>query len=114
MPASGPTCVLFALRRESLYFRRRFPPYESCAAPCWASWCGARDLGLLVVETGVGATCTREALDWLLHDIHPARVLFAGFAGALSSEVHVGDVCWASEVEDTGGRVYLATWRHEH
>jgi adenosylhomocysteine nucleosidase len=109
-------CVLFALRRESRYFRRHYPPFATPAqAPCWARWCGKRAHPILLLETGVGAARTTAALDWALSlPQRPRRFLFAGFAGALTAKLRVGDVLWASEVVDESGQAWSTTWCCNH
>lgn len=107
--------MLFALRRESMYFRRRFRPFAACDAPCWARWCGAPDQPILLVETGMGGARVHAALDWLLQDSRrPGRIAFAGFGGSLSPSVGVGAVVWATAVLDHAGQVWPTTWRQAH
>jgi hypothetical protein len=111
-------CVLFALRREALPFRREFRPHQRFpGAPCWARFCGPAWLTVLVLETGVGTGRARAALDWLLARpalanvvYRPRLVLSAGFCGALDEQLRVGDVLLATEVADTHGRCRPTTW----
>jgi adenosylhomocysteine nucleosidase len=111
-------CVLFALRRESQYFRREFPPHTRFReAPCWAWFCGPAWLTVLVVETGPGAAAMERALRWLLSTplfgnvpYLPKLVLSAGFSGALRPERRVGDLLLATEVCDGEGNSWPATW----
>ncbi len=117
VPADAP-CVLFALRRESLAFRRAFRPRRHWPqAPCWMSFCQSASLTVLAVETGVGSDRTRQALQWLLGQprlgetrYRPRVVVSAGFAGALQEELVVGDVVLAAEVVDEQGQRWPATW----
>ncbi len=103
-------CVLFALRRESWFFRRNGPPLRRLpSAP------GAASLGgtppFLLIETGVGAAAVERSLHWLFdHVPRPAFVVFAGFAGGLRSSLNVADVMVASEVHDADGRRWRTTW----
>ncbi len=107
-------CILFALRRESGPFRREFPPRQAFSgAPCWAQFCGP----VLIVETGVGQTNVAHAVDWLLAKpkfdgvpFEPKLLIFAGFAGALTEALHVGDIVLADEVVDTHGNCWRTTW----
>ena len=41
---------------------------------------------------GIGAEAARRATEALIQDVHPVQVLSVGFAGALDSTLHVGDV----------------------
>ena len=111
-------CILFALRRESAPFRREFRPHQAFpASPCWARFCGPPWLTVLVVETGVGQAHVARVLDWLLAKpkfdqvtYQPSMILFAGFAGALTDSLHVGDIVLADEVLDAHGKRWPTTW----
>jgi adenosylhomocysteine nucleosidase len=111
-------CILFALRRESGPFRREFRPQQSFpGAPCWARFCGPAWLTVLLVETGMGQANVSTALDWLLSEpsfegvpYRPQLLLFAGFAGALTESLRVGDIVLAEEVVDTSGGRWRTTW----
>lgn len=111
-------CVLFALRRERGPFCREFAPNQAFpGAPCWASFCGPAWLTVLTMETGVGAANVNRSLDWLLSKpalervpYEPNLLIFAGFAGALTPEMHVGDVLLATEVRDEHGHAWPTTW----
>ncbi len=104
-------CVLFPMRRESSHFLRRFRPTQRVPdAPCWASFCGAADRSVLVVETGIGKENALRAVDWILAkpiidglEYVPRFVVLAGFAGALVEGLRVGDVICATEVVDPLG-----------
>jgi adenosylhomocysteine nucleosidase len=99
-------CVVFALRRESAPFVRLFPVQQRFpGAPCRARFCGPSWLTVLVLETGVGPSCARRALDWLLTaplldnvPYRPKLVVSAGFCGALRPGYRAGDVVLADEV----------------
>jgi nucleoside phosphorylase len=114
-------CVLFALSRESMSFRREFPPQQRFpGAPCRAHFCGPAWLTLVVLETGVGPRATEQAVTWVLGrpmfgDVAycPKVVLCAGFSGALRPGRRVGDLVLATEVADTDGGVWPATWPGE-
>src|SRR5258708_24467505 len=111
-------CVLFALRRESQAFRREFRPHQRFpGAPCWARFCGPAWLTALVLETGLGPARMEATLDWLLGGpllgnvpYRPKVVVSAGFSGALQEGLQVGDVILATEVADTQGNSWPATW----
>jgi hypothetical protein len=106
------------VRRESAAFYREFRPQQRFpGAPCRARFCGPTWLTVLVLETGVGADRTERAMAWLLGQplfgslsYRPKLVLSAGFCGALQAVRAVGDVILATEVADTAGRVWPATW----
>jgi nucleoside phosphorylase len=101
-------CVVFALRRESMYFRRcfsfrqRFP-----GAPCPAEFRGSASRSVLMLETGVGAAAMEKALHWCLNaprfdgtPYRPRFVLSIGFSGALQVGQRVGDLILATEIID--------------
>ena len=48
-----------------------------------------------IVHTGVGAEACNERLEILLHKARPEFVITAGFAGAVSEELHLGDLILA-------------------
>lgn len=107
-------CILFALHRESAPFCRAYRPHRIVAgAPCRARLCGPAPNSVLVLETGVGQANVAAALDWLLATYRPRRMLFAGFAGALTDELHVGDVVLADEVLDLHGGRWKTTWAEQ-
>jgi nucleoside phosphorylase len=104
-PHAGP-CLLFALRRETLGFVRRFPKATVInGAPCAARIHDAFQQSVLVMETGVGPLRAERALDWLGTQMHfqPQCILSVGFAGALQESLRVGDLISASEVMDERG-----------
>jgi nucleoside phosphorylase len=114
-------CVVFALRRESMYFRRAFPIRRRFpGAPCLAQF---RQLpgdefhrsrqSVVMLETGVGAAATTTALSWCLSRprcqwmrYRPAFVLSVGFSGALQHQQRVGDLVLATEVVDPQGNTW--------
>ena len=117
-------CVLFAVRREALGFRREFRRNERFpGAPCPAYFCSPRELpelSVLVLETGIGAACARAALEWVLRQpvlenvpYRPKVVISAGFCGALRDGYRVGDVLVATEVTDGAGACRPTTWPGE-
>jgi adenosylhomocysteine nucleosidase len=105
-------CLLFAIRRENMYFRRDCGRVKQLnGAPCPAVLAELDRRALLVLETGVGRGAVENALDWVFaQPERPAFVLYAGFAGALDPALHVGDVLLADAVVDETGREWPATW----
>jgi adenosylhomocysteine nucleosidase len=111
-------CVLFALERECGPFCAEFRPNQAfTGAPCWARFCGPAWLSVLVVETGIGPANVAGALDWLLSKpsfgrvpYEPSLLIFAGFAGALTESLHVGDIVLADEIVDVCGNRWRPTW----
>jgi adenosylhomocysteine nucleosidase len=114
-------CVVFALRREAAPFLRTFRPQQRFpGAPCRARFCGPSWLTVLVLETGLGPGAVEAALTWALGappfgnvPYRPKLVLSAGFSGALRQGLHVGDLVLATEVVDTEGNRWPATWPGE-
>jgi hypothetical protein len=111
-------CVIFALRRESMAFRREFRPHQRFAgAPCRARFCGPAWLSVLLLETGPGLARAEQAVGWLLSEprlgnvpYRPRVVLSAGFGGALRDTYQVGAIILATEVVDGEGRRWPVTW----
>jgi adenosylhomocysteine nucleosidase len=121
-PMSGRTltnpCVIFALARESMYFRqqsrpqRRFP-----GAPCWNRFCESSALSVLTVHSGMGAVAAERAVNWILSKpllgslvYQPKFVIMAGFGGALNEQLQVGDVVLATEIGKHDGNFSPVTW----
>jgi adenosylhomocysteine nucleosidase len=109
-------CVVFALRREALYFRRTYP-LQQCFpdAPCHAELRGVQGTDVLMLETGVGAAAMATALRWCLSSLRfgerpyrPRLLVSAGFSGALQPQQHVGDLVLATEVIDLQGHRWPA------
>lgn len=124
-PAIAAPCVVFALRRESMYFRRAYP-FQQCfsAAPCRAETRGRNSLSpeksspgpwFLMLESGVGAAAMETALRWCLSGprfgdlpYRPRFLISAGFSGALQPELRIGDLLLANEIIDEHGNRWLA------
>jgi adenosylhomocysteine nucleosidase len=114
-------CILFALGREASAFLREFRPQERfTGAPCRARFCGPAWLSVCVLETGVGTERAEQAAAWLLDGpthggvpYRPKVVLCVGYAGALRENFRPGDVILATEVVDTEGGIWPATWPGE-
>jgi adenosylhomocysteine nucleosidase len=114
-------CILFALARERGPFCGEFRPSQAFTdAPCWARFCGPAWLSVLVVETGVGPANVTRVLDWLLATpkfgavpYEPSLLIFAGFAGALTDRLKIGDIVLADEIVDLHGHRWSTTWPPE-
>jgi nucleoside phosphorylase len=109
-------CILFAVRRESVYFRRSCGFLERVErAPCHA-WLATSPAGPLVLsETGIGPTAVESTLKWLLgQPQRPALLVYAGFTGALDDAGKVGDVVLADEVVDEAGKRWATAWPLPH
>jgi adenosylhomocysteine nucleosidase len=111
-------CILFALRREALFFRRHFrSKVRFPGAPCRA-WFGSQPgLSVLMLETGVGTKAVNRALGWALDGpklgvvtYRPRVVLSAGFSGALQPGLAVGDLVLAREFVNGKGDLISATF----
>src|SRR5947209_409183 len=97
-------CVLFALGRESQFFRQDHKPHRRfIGAPCWSSFCGSSPSPILVMHIGMGPQAAKVAIDWVLSKpkfenlvYQPKFVVMAGFAGALDESLRMGDVVLAS------------------
>lgn len=117
-------CVVFALRRESMSFRRAYPLFQKPfpGAPCLAQFRQPRGSELhrcihtvMMLETGVGEAAMTTALSWALSrprcdvwDYRPPFVISVGFSGALSPEQRVGDLVLAIEVVNEQGHRWSA------
>ncbi len=101
-------CVVFALDRESRYFRRFWKLGKQVpAAPCRACHATQASRSILYLQPGLGAQAMIAGLHWALQ--RPLSfVLLAGFSGALIPELKVGDLVQASEFSDTMGHVWPA------
>jgi adenosylhomocysteine nucleosidase len=108
----GTPCLLFAVRRESMFFRRDCGSLRPLpATPCGVFVGDLAGRSLRVLETGIGRSAVDDALDWILGEAMPPRFLvYAGFAGALDASVRVGDVLLADEVVDEAGRHWPRCW----
>ncbi len=96
--------VVFALAREATAFRCTFRARKRvAAAPCRAEWC---DEQVLVLETGVGPEAVARALRWLLAQAPVGLIVSAGFSGALSPNLRVGELVWAEEVVELDGSAW--------
>lgn len=122
-PAITAPCVVFALRRESMYLRRVCPfRGRISGAPCRAEKRCQEPFSpetvpdtFFLMETGVGATAMETALRWCLSAPHfggmpyrPRQLISAGFSGALQPGLRIGDLVCAIEVVDTHGNSWPA------
>lgn len=111
-------CLLFAHRRESLYFRRQFrPKVRFPGAPCPAWFASQPWLSVLMLETGVGPEAVGRSLRWALSApklgqviYRPRVVLSVGFSGALQADLHAGDLVLANEIVDRKGELRPASF----
>jgi adenosylhomocysteine nucleosidase len=99
--------VLFALEREASPFLKSRKSMRSFAdAPCRAALVESASGSLIVGVMGVGFDRARSAVHWLLQECTPRLVVVAGFAGALDSELKLGDIVIASEVIEAEDQVW--------
>lgn len=115
MTLSEP-CVVFALRREAMFFRRVYPYRRRFpGAPCRAQFRGTASQKLLMLETGVGEAAMKAALRWCLRGprfgdmvYRPRLLVSVGFSGALLPGQRVGDLVLATEIVDQRGNQWPA------
>lgn len=100
--------LLFALPEEYAAFKRAAGSWQLTHRTPFKSFLhSAPSRQLVLVETGMGRVGMLAALDWLLGWMRPDLVITAGFAGSLSEELAVGDVClgeaftWLDEGSNT-------------
>ena len=70
-----------------------------------------------IVHTGVGARNCNERLEALIHKTRPKFVISAGFAGAVTNELRVGDLILAENFSDStlladAGRILASSRAH--
>jgi adenosylhomocysteine nucleosidase len=106
-------CILFALRREAMFFWKRTTRAQIIAdCPCSAWLCDYSGKPVLVVQTGMGRSAAAAALRWALgNPLRIDRIIAAGFCGALRPGLSVGDLIWADEIVDVEGNCWPATCR---
>jgi adenosylhomocysteine nucleosidase len=111
-------CVIFALARESMYFRQQLRPQRRFpGAPCWNRFCESSALSVLTVHSGLGAVAAKRAINWILSKpllgslvYQPKFVIMAGFGGALTEQLQIGDVVLATEIGKHDGSSSPVTW----
>ena len=91
--------ITFALPSESSDLRRRLQGLER-HDNLLSGRIGTRDVTIL--HTGVGAKACNARLEMLLHKTRPGLVISSGFAGAVSEDLHVGDLILAKNFSDPG------------
>jgi adenosylhomocysteine nucleosidase len=109
-------CIVFAVRRESMYFRRAYPQRRRFpGAPCLARFGGSAEQTVLMLETGVGAAAMESAVRWCLSEprlgeaaYRPRLLLSLGFSGALRPDLCVGSLVLATEIVDCEGNCWPA------
>jgi nucleoside phosphorylase len=117
-PHLDDPCIVFALPRESMIFRKEFRPQQRFpGAPCWARFCGPAWLTVLVMHAGIGTKRMAQIGEWLLGApafgnlaYRPKTVIMAGYAGGLREGLGIADVILATEICDAEGNVWPATW----
>lgn len=98
--------VLFAVEREAKAFVRTYRERHVRAGDYWI--CGDE---VLVGLLGVGKPFARKRLEALLASgCRPARIIVAGFAGALRTGMPLAEVVVATEVVDEHGGRWATTW----
>ena len=99
--------LLVAVAREHLYFRPKIlQTLRTRPTGAWHARLAGRDF--ILAETGVGGDAVRATLDWLRERTSCQRALFAGFAGALRTDLNVGDAIGADCVVSPSGERYSA------
>ncbi len=101
--------VLFALRREMQPFRRLFRtcrPIAHTTCPAWH--CDDPFGSIELYQTGLGPAAVERALVEILPH-RPTCVLLAGFSGALTANLSVGQLILAHEVRTPAGASYPVT-----
>lgn len=114
---STDPCLVFALRRESMHFRRAYSLRKRFAgAPCRAEFRARAGESVLMLETGIGATAMETALSWCLSEprlgdvsYRPRSLLLLGFSGSLQPHLQVGDAIQATEIVDLENRRWSAS-----
>jgi len=91
--------VTFALPSESPDFVRRLESRQRSDALILGK-IASHDVA--IVHTGVGAKHCNERLELLIHKARPRFVITAGFAGAVTNELRVGDLILARNFSDEG------------
>jgi len=97
--------LLFALPQEYAHFKRLMGSWRLRSRKPFKSYLYPKEgrgkadgKELILLETGMGHKRTIEGLEWLLEWWHPDMVVAVGFAGSLTTDLTVGDVCWGEIV----------------
>jgi adenosylhomocysteine nucleosidase len=89
--------ITFALRSESSNLRRALDSSRRDGELIFGK---IDNRELAIVHTGVGAKHCNERLEVLIHKARPRVVMSAGFAGAVSDELHAGDLIIGENFSD--------------
>jgi len=89
--------ITFALSSESSDFVQRLQQAENVDGLLFGK---IDDREVTIVHTGVGSAHCNERLEILLHKARPQFVITAGFAGAVSQGLQVGDLILAENFSD--------------
>jgi adenosylhomocysteine nucleosidase len=106
---SLPVVILFALRRESMFFVRRCCQFKRQTAPCRAWHCRFENLSIEVIETGMGSAAMEEALAWRFQSQRPrpGHLLLAGFCGSFHPDLGTGALVPVGEIVDGQGQRFV-------
>jgi nucleoside phosphorylase len=86
--------LLFALPQEYAVLKRLTAPWKLLRREPFKTFVRhTPGKELLLMETGMGHDRMVEALEWLLGWTRPDLTIVAGFAGSLTQDLAVGDVC---------------------
>jgi adenosylhomocysteine nucleosidase len=98
LPASGKTAIVVALTREVAPLTKDWP------ASVWEhsghKFRVFENENIVVICGGIGADAARRASEAAIAIYHPASVVSAGFAGALTASLKAGDVVIPQQVID--------------
>jgi adenosylhomocysteine nucleosidase len=89
--------ITFALPSESSDLRRRLSNVRREEHLVFGK---IDNCDVAILHTGVGAKNCNERMETLLHKARPRLVISSGFAGAVGSDLHVGDLILAENFSD--------------
>jgi len=89
--------ITFALPSESSGLRRRLRAIQKDHDLLFGK---IDDRDVAIVHTGVGEKHCQARLESLLHKARPRLLISSGFAGAVTNELHSGDLILAQNVSD--------------
>ena len=104
----APILIITALREELAAICAKLKPMAMETVdgiPCYTGKMGKRSL--VIVRCGMGADRARTAAGMMIHSWNPSGLIVAGFAGALTAEVHPGDIVVANRLFDCNEGVDL-------
>ncbi len=98
MTAHLRMALLFALPQEYAVFKRVTAPWKLVPQGPFKTFVRhapskERPRELFLIETGMGHERMLQALEWVVGWSRPDLVIVAGFAGSLTQDLTVGDVC---------------------